>query len=235
MCIALYLKKYVTVDRDTLINCYTSNPDGFGFAYYDENNKLVIRKFIGEQNILLGIEEFLLTRTHYINKQMLAHFRIASHGKISKKTCHPFKINDDIVFCHNGILSDFSQKLSLDSKLSDTMLFNKKVFHKLPRDFMSHPVYKKMLEETIGSWNKMILLNANGTHWILNEDQGEWHNGIWYSNSTYKSYESYYTSDICSNSIVEHTPLYKRAYKYCKKAITILPEVVAYFKILMEE
>ena len=72
------------------------------------------------------------------------------------------------------------------------MLFNRKVFQKLPADFMKRPIYKKMLEETIGIFNKMIVINKNGTHWILNEKQGEWDNGIWYSNTTYKKVKYYY-------------------------------------------
>ena len=233
MCIALYLPKFQEVDRETLYNCYCSNPDGFGFAYFVDG-KLIIRKFIGQNNISLGIEEFLLTREHFKSKQFMAHFRIASHGKISKRTCHPFKINNEMVFCHNGILSDFTNQLSIDSKISDTMLFNKKVFQKLPTDFMRYPVYKKMLEETIGQFNKMIIMNADGNHWILNEDVGEWDKGIWFSNDSYKPFDYVTNYDYCNVS-EQHIPLYKRAYMWCKKFIEILPDVKEYAKALLEE
>lgn len=233
MCIALYLPKYVTVDRKTLFNCYESNPDGFGYSYFDMDGKLQIRKFIGQDNIILGIEEFLLTRDYFKSKQFLAHFRIASHGKISKKTCHPFKINDEMVFCHNGILCDFTDKLSIDSKISDTMLFNRKVFQKLPHNFMNLPVYKKMLEETIGQFNKMIIMRRDGQHWILNEDVGEWHEGVWFSNDSYKPFD--YITNYDYQVTTPHVPLYKRAYLWCKKFIEILPDVKEYAKELMEE
>lgn len=233
MCIALFLPKYKEVTMETLINCYESNSDGFGFSYFDDNGNLVIRKFIGQDNIMLGIEEFLLTREHFIKKCMMAHFRIASHGRISKKTCHPFKINNDMVFCHNGILSDFTNQLSLDSKISDTMLFNRKVFQKLPADFMRYPVYKKMLEETIGQFNKMIIMNKDGNHWILNEDVGEWHEGVWFSNDSYKPFD--YITNCDYQVATPHIPLYKRAYAWCKKFIEILPDVKEYAKELMEE
>ena len=234
MCVALLVPKNTEVTREKLLNCYVTNPDGFGFSYFDENGQLIIRKFIGQDNILLGIEEFLLTRQHYMHKQFLAHFRIASHGRISKRTCHPFKINNEMVFCHNGILSDYSKQLSLDSKISDTMLFNRKVLQKLPADFMNSPLYKKMLEETIGTWNKMIIIRADGQHWILNEEQGEWSDGVWYSNSSYKDYDYSYCG---SNYSIEkvHEPLYKRAYTWCKNLISILPDVYEYGKALMEE
>lgn len=233
MCIALYVPKHTTVNRETLYNCYESNPDGFGFAYWNEEGKLVIRKFIGQDSIMLGIEEFILTRQHYLSKQFLAHFRIASHGKISKRTCHPFKINNDIVFCHNGILTDFTEQLDLNSKLSDTMLFNRKVFQKLPADFMKRPIYKKMLEETIGIFNKMIVINKNGTHWILNEEQGEWSDGVWYSNDSYKPFD--YITNYDYKFDTPHIPLYKRAYNYCKKLISIIPDIAEYAKELMSE
>lgn len=238
MCIAVYVPKNKTIDRETLCNCYASNPDGMGFAYWDENNKLIIRKFVGQDKIMLGIEEFLMLRDRYIKKQMLIHFRIASHGKISKSTCHPFVVNKDMVFCHNGILTDFTKELSLSSKISDTMLFNKKVLKKLPPNFTNKPIYKKMLEDMIGSFNKMIIMESDGHHWILNEDQGEWFNGIWFSNDSYKSYEYITSSDYCSSDFsydTPHVPFYKRAYNYIKKFVSRIPEMKEAIKIILED
>lgn len=234
MCIAIYLPRKKTIDRETLYNCYTTNPDGMGFAYWDEAGNLIVRKFVGQDKIMLGIEEFLMTREHYIKKQMMIHFRIASHGKISKKTCHPFVVNKDTVFCHNGILSDFTKQLSLSSKISDTMLFNRKVLKKLPTNFIDQPLYKKMLEEMIGTWNKMIIMESDGRHWILNEEQGEWSNGVWFSNDSYKSYDYSYDSLSCS-AIVPHKPFYKRALSYVKKFITKLPEMKEAISYILEE
>lgn len=234
MCIAIYLPRKKTIDRETLYNCYASNPDGFGFAYWDNDKKLVVRKFIGQNNIMLGIEEFLMTREHFPKRQMMAHFRIASHGKISKRTCHPFVVNKDVVFCHNGILSDFSKQLSLSSKISDTMLFNRKVLKKLPMNFLDQPLYKTMLEEMIGTWNKMIIMESDGRHWILNESQGEWSNGVWFSNDSYKSYEYMYEPGI-NCAITKHVPFYKRAFNYVKKFITRLPEMKEAIEYVLEE
>lgn len=233
MCIAVYLPKKKTIDAETLYNCYISNPDGMGFAYWDENNNLIVRKFVGQEKIMLGIEEFLMTRERYIKKQMLIHFRIASHGKISKKTCHPFIVNKDTVFCHNGILSEFSKQLSLDSKISDTMLFNQKVLKKLPPNFINQPLYKKMLEEMIGSYNKMIIMESDGRHWILNEEQGEWSDGIWFSNDSYKPYE-YSPGWDCSTILKPHVPFYKRAFSFCKKFITRFPEIKEAIEMVLE-
>lgn len=236
MCIAIYLPKKKTISRETLINCYTSNPDGFGFAYWNEDNRLIVRKFIGQDKILLGIEEFLLTREHYIKKQMMAHFRIASHGKISKRTCHPFVVNNQMVFCHNGILTEFSSQLDLNSKISDTMLFNRKVLKKLPANFTNLPIYKKLLEEMIGTWNKMIIMEQDGHHWILNEDQGEWSDGIWYSNNTYKDCTYDYNSGWDYSTVLKsHTPFYKRAYNFCKRFITRLPEMKEAIQMVLED
>lgn len=233
MCIAVYLPKRATIDRETLLNCYASNPDGMGFAYWDDANNLIVRKFVGQDKIMLGIEEFLLTREHYIKKQMLIHFRIASHGKISKSTCHPFVIDKNTVFCHNGILSDYSKQLSLDSKISDTMLFNRKVLKKLPKDFTDKPIYKKMLEEMIGLYNKMIIISSDGKHLILNEEQGEWDKGVWFSNDSYKPYEYITPNDYCIE--VPHVPFYKRAYNFCKRVITKLPEIKEAIELVLED
>ncbi len=42
------------------------------------------------------------------------------------------------------------------------------------------------MENSIGSSNKMVILDATGFATIFNEDQGEWEHGAWFSNKTYK-------------------------------------------------
>lgn len=53
-------------------------------------------------------------------------------GKISADMCHPFEVYKGLVFTHNGIIFGNEYKSEL---VSDTYLYNKKVFKKLPKKF----------------------------------------------------------------------------------------------------
>lgn len=193
MCIAIYVPAGKVIGKKTLKRCYEANPDGFGFAYFNNDHRLVVRKFVG--NVIESeIEKFYELRQQQIDKQFIVHFRIATHGEVTTKCCHPFVVNRKLVFCHNGILGiKFTNGLSKTGNMSDTMKFNELCLQKLPKNFMDKPLYKFLLEHAI-DYSKMILLNSEGKVWILNESKGEWSNGIWYSNSSYqkKTYISYY-------------------------------------------
>ncbi len=206
MCIAIYLPKNNRLDLKTLWNCAENNPDGFGYAYFHNGIKII--KNVKITNSVL--KEFIDTRERYIDTDFILHFRIATTGKISMLTTHPFAVNRNIVFCHNGILSDFSKNLTLASPRSDTMEFNRLILQQLPPDFMKYECYKYLLDEAIGYSNKMIFLNSDGEHWILNELQGEKVGDVWFSNSTFKEK----TATAWQNSSAYWNAYYKTEKEY---------------------
>lgn len=217
MCIAIYIPKNKQVSRSALKRCYEVNSDGFGYAYFN-NGRLVVRKFVDKDVIPTEIEKFHELRKNNLDKKFIVHFRIATHGAVGTKCCHPFVVNRNIVFCHNGILGDkFTKGLSKAGDMSDTMMFNKLCLQKLPRNFMDVPMYKFLLEHAIGYSSKMILMNKNGTVWILNENSGYWDGGIWYSNTSYKKnrfnfYDSGYVYDARTGIYRYKNKKYKRNY-----------------------
>lgn len=223
MCIAIYIPKNKQVNRLALKRCYEANPDGFGYAYF-KNGRLVVKKFVDENVIPSEIEKFHELRKNNLDKQFIVHFRIATHGAVGTKCCHPFVVNRNLVFCHNGVLGDkFTKGLSKSGDMSDTMMFNKLCLQKLPRNFMEVPMYKFLLENAIG-FGKMILMNKNGTVWILNEKNGYWDGGIWYSNTSYRKVRfvsyCYKDSDYSYNPKTGMYEVNKRRKKYNKNKIT---------------
>lgn len=177
MCIAIYKKKGLTIPRETLEQCFKINDDGAGYMYV-KNGKLEIKKgfFFFES----FYDEYKKDEKH----QCVIHFRIKTHGSIDGDNCHPFSINNELAFVHNGIISGFGTK-----DKSDTFMFNEEVLKplmdKYGKQLYTETPFKKLIEEAIG-YSKLIFLDANGTYSIYNEHKGEWADGVWYSNSTYK-------------------------------------------------
>jgi hypothetical protein len=118
------------------------------------------------------------------DSDFVIHFRIATSGDDTIVNLHPHKVNDNVAFVHNGILTDYSWK-TFD--FSDTYMFNQEVLQNFPEKFMD----LDMIMETLDQYcreeiSKMIFMNNLGETIILNEDSGAWDYGCWFSNTSYK-------------------------------------------------
>lgn len=177
MCIAILKQAGLVISRETLAQCFKANSDGAGFLY-NEEGKLKISK---------GYFNFEHFYKHYIkhaDKQMLIHFRIKTHGPVAEENCHPFFVNKELGFIHNGIISQHSSNIAL----SDTRDFNETILKPLVAKYgttiINDPTVKTMLEDYI-SYSKLVFLDVHGNSTIINEDRGVWDQGVWYSNSSY--------------------------------------------------
>lgn len=180
MCIAIY-NESGTISRDKLNNCWDGNPDGAGLAFFDKNHKLQIVKELTSKDLFIQLYE--QAREENPEAPMLVHFRIATHGGVDLDNCHPHKIDDDNVFIHNGMLSGYYPRAT--DVHSDTVEFKKRVLQEI--EVVYNETVQHLLEEIIGGGNKLILLNKGGFAMICNEYLGEWHEGNWYSNTSYKT------------------------------------------------
>ena len=116
---------------------------------------------------------------------------MATSGLVDITMTHPFKVlslndNDknDLYLMHNGVLSHYK---SVDGK-SDTALFSEdmsKIFRENPS--MVDSLWKKEnlipFGEEIGYGNKIVFMKENGKVAIINENNGFWKDGMWFSNS----------------------------------------------------
>ena len=175
VCIAILKPKDSEISNETLRECWNSNPHGAGFMYA-KNNRVIVRKE------LKHFERFLKQyRKHEkLGGKMVIHFRIMTHGKLDYKNTHPHQVNDKTWLVHNGVISQHSYK---NSKLSDTVKFCK-MLAGLPVDFMQSKPTLKLIGGYIDT-DKIILMDTSGKTRIINEDEGVWDEGIWYSNQSY--------------------------------------------------
>lgn len=178
MCIAI-LNTKGTIDRQTFQTCWNNNPDGGGIAWAD-NGKVNIIKEMKSSDILF--ERYVELRDKFPNNNFLIHFRIATHGKVNETNCHPFKVNKQLAFIHNGMIDGAGLKVS--TEFSDTYLFNQLILQKLPKNFTENEAILNLLSEYIG-YSKLVFLDSRDNWAIVNENLGTWDGDNWFSNNSY--------------------------------------------------
>jgi hypothetical protein len=183
MCLLVYMSEYTTAPVERLYNASINNPDGFGWAIVDKHK---IVKGHG-MDIDAVVDDFLTARAKHPG-DALFHLRWATHGVTDVNNCHPFTVGSDnlSVLAHNGVLPVDVPK---GEKRSDTRIFAEDW---LP-EFGGVPALddKQFFNEvsafTRGS--KLVVLTANPDtkYWsyIVNEQDGDWEDGVWWSNDSY--------------------------------------------------
>ena len=219
-----------------------NNPDGFGWGIvtcYDNAWDTIWGKTMsGEEAIndyLSALEE------HGDHVQASAfHARIATHGNVEQKNCHPFPINGDpsnLLF-HNGILPIESK----DGR-SDTAIFAEDI---MPRFGAPSSLEEDVVLDMVSEWatgSKFVILSSDPeVMWpltIVNEDCGFWEEDIWFSNTSCQekrySYPKFTASTKSTKVFTDNGSIYIPTPKKgtitnticdnCKAVIPILAEI----------
>ena len=180
MCIAIMKSANKKISKSTLRRCYDANPDGAGFMYA-EDKQLVVNKGY------FTFKEFYKEYKPHGDKQVLLHFRIKTHGQINKDNCHPFLVNSGLGFIHNGIINGYGSNIK-----SDTIEFNESILQKIVSKHGNNSLFDdpmvELIENVIG-YSKLVFLDRHGNYTIMNEKKGNWNDGVWYSNMSWKKPE----------------------------------------------
>lgn len=181
MCVAIYKPAGKVITDAVLFDCYKTNSDGAGFACIDSDGKIFVYK-------TMVYTEFLDKYKTYAEKlptsPFIIHFRIATHGKVDTFNCHPFIINNEMAFIHNGVIRDVPA--CPDKLKSDTQIFNEQVLQVLPPNWETNAGIKTLIEKFIFG-SKLAVLHVNGTVTLFNEKSGTWEDGVWFSNMLWKT------------------------------------------------
>ena len=180
MCVIASLPKGKTITNKTLDQMWKRNPDGGGISWI-ENGKVQVFKTMKLKAFKTKIKE--VTKM-YGDSDILVHMRIATHGSICIENNHPFHVDPQTVFAHNGIMpNEFHPPAKSD--LSDTRHFNNVFLQHMKPVALDDIAFTEMLGDLIG-FNKLVFLSANKKlkkdSYIINENQGVWKDGVWYSN-----------------------------------------------------
>ncbi len=191
MCIIAIQPQGKKISKETLRNCWDNNNDGSGIMY-SHNGKIVVQKE------LYSFKKFMQFKTFAdsLNVNIVLHFRISTSAGINLENVHPFKVNENLFFCHNGILNI---DVPVNSKINDTQIYNNTILKNLPAKFEQNKGITELLSQSIGNRNKFVFLNSLGEFTIINEHLGTWDTGIWFSNNSY-SYNYGYNSYVPKES-----------------------------------
>lgn len=180
MCVAILRPPGKVIRESHLLNCWNANKHGAGFAYINAEGEVVVEKGFMEYKNLLSA---WLTRTkEFDGSPFLLHFRIRTSGATDKDNTHPFKVRDGAMI-HNGVL--FYPDPAKHKDKSDTRVLAERM-HNNFGDSDTVIAAKESIGKDIGAYNKLVFLWKDGKTCIVNEEQGNWKEGVWFSNNSWK-------------------------------------------------
>jgi glutamine amidotransferase len=179
MCIIASKPEGFTLDQETITNMWDNNPDGAGFMYAKGEQLIIVKG-------LMTLEDFKQAYQRVGELPAVLHFRIKTHGKKNEVNTHPFRISNKLAFAHNGIISNIHCS---DKDKSDTWHFNETILKPMVQHdggFFRKPYNIELLKGFIG-WSKLAFMDNKGKMYFINEDKGEWQDGVWFSNTSYRA------------------------------------------------
>lgn len=165
---------------------YDRNPDGAGFMW-SEDSKLYLRKGYFDYRCLSRALQSVNPTA-----PVVVHMRIATSGHIDTGNCHPFALGVDSTtglssgVAHNGVL-----QYRTKPGASDTRCFTRDILRPLYKTGALGLKCLDGIQHLIGEYNKLVFLRSDGVIRIVNEYKGDWINGVWYSNDSYKPRKVY--------------------------------------------
>lgn len=166
---------------------HAMNRNGFGIMWADnKSGDLKVQRGLFTSAKILE----LFQKMEDAHQPYVAHFRMATHGEISTKNCHPFPLMNDlggVGMAHNG---QFGYEFCMDDVKSDTAVMADKIclLHEtkhITADSLFQadvPDLFTYYRSEFSYYNKVVFMNGTGDINIVGEDDGYWINGVWYSN-----------------------------------------------------
>lgn len=173
MCLAIFKPPGKDLTEAQLKSGWMGNPGGAGFCHI-KNGRVVIEKGF------MKLQDFLAAYNAAAKKNkkspFLVHFRIPSMGHNLSTNTHPFEFTHGALI-HNGTITGTGATHGTGP--SDTAKFVERYGDKLT--FANVEKLNREIGRALG-YNKIAILYHDGTHQIINESEGAWIGGVWFSN-----------------------------------------------------
>jgi glutamine amidotransferase len=185
MCIIIVKRKGEKLKEKWIDAGWERNKDGGGFMCAAEGS-IFTYKSMDKKEFIENLNA--INSLYGKESDIVIHLRFRTHGNKDISNVHPFKVNDDLWFCHNGVFRDIDCKSDLT--ISDSQHFNNQILKGLPEGFLINDSIMHLVEAYCGS-SKLVFLDSKGEVTIVNEHLGFEHCGNWFSNEGYKKIEVY--------------------------------------------
>lgn len=172
MCIIIEKKQGFTISSEWHSTFWSRNPDGIGIVYWPDGfgNPPSVKRSLDKNRAFQHLQAVG-------DAPAVVHYRMATHGEVTKGMTHPFKIADGVYFIHNGIME---APLHSDESYSDTASFAELVLQPLLAsvpvqkrpDFVRSFAFRYLLEQHLGNGNRAVICDKHG--WIVFNQQ-LWH------------------------------------------------------------
>lgn len=175
MCLMMWKPAHAVLTKRDVYDYVKHNPDGFGVAWIGENGRVNTFKMVGGKKAV-----WRAYQAHAAGRDCALHFRMATSGLINLDMTHPFKVTDDTVMMHNGVLACKST-----ATRSDTAHFAEIMARELEKkpERLDDEQYIKALDDVIGAGNRLLFMrDGQPEPTIVGKAKGVEHNGCWYSN-----------------------------------------------------
>lgn len=195
---ATYIPPGIDIPWDGLERGARTNNDGHGWAVASVAYGLEVGKSMDFTEAAVDLAQ--ARERHGKSSTAIFHSRWGTHGVMGEFNIHPFYVDNQkqTVVAHNGILPVKYHPIKKDPR-SDTRIFVDEVAQRFLSDNNGVPSRRRgiALGQLIGLGNKLLFLSvASGEPKvrIINAWLGEWEGGVWYSNSGYRPFRSYYNT-----------------------------------------
>ena len=198
MCLLAFCEHDATPNYQGLENACANNPDGFGWAVH-LGTRIITGRSMDSSIALETYEKALADNPGCAS---MFHARYTTHGATDLANCHPFRVggSEGTVLAHNGIISAAPR----EKDRSDTRWFAEVELPRRGLQILDKPNKAAKLERYLGS--KVIVFTTEASLkyqiYILNEQMGEWEDGIWWSNDGYKYVYNWSTYGWSAHSFI---------------------------------
>jgi hypothetical protein len=184
MCTFFVKKPKQNLNKEHFFTIIENNPNGFGFVYTTGERLVIVKSAKPSAESLW--KKYSDAVAKYPQSHFIGHGRIATGSNIDYENTHPFTINKQLIFVHNGIIRQFPST----AKRSDTYQYMEQVLRKLPRDFYKNKSIMDLIgRDIVGS--KFAFLTLDNKVYIVNEHAcvTDKETGVLFSNNNYKPSE----------------------------------------------
>jgi hypothetical protein len=176
-------KRGANMPNEVIDTALVRHSDGYGVSWRSpatdtEPGALLYAKFGPKERA--EFRTLLKELDGLVNIEYVAHFRFATQGPAVKELAHPYSYMDpdpnvgEVLVFHNGVIN-----IQADKSESDTLVFVRDVLADLPSRWWTIPVLVSLVDMSIG-WSRLVIMTKDETV-NLQEQDGKWDNGIWYS------------------------------------------------------